>query len=332
MDDMQKYALGFIVVMGVTYLANKVKSRFKSAEDEDEYELVRQYLLNESPLYGHNKPKLWIHTKYEVNARQWRSFGSRNTTDLNQPYLHLTVKSIIAHCGEDFNVCLIDDASFRKLIPLWDIDVAALPDPLRTQAREMGLVHLLATYGGMLVPNAFLCSKNLLAFYEEGIAGGKPFVGENVAGQLVESGGKRLRFAPDVRFMGAPKEDPCVRDLARHLSERFRFYHVHQESAFLGETAQWCMNAIDRHRMVLKTGEWLGVKNIRREQVALEDLLDDTYLDLDPRCVGIWIPEDDILRRTKYQWFASLSVDEILASNTVLAKYIQASIVDGGTA
>jgi len=314
------------VVMGITYVANKIKEKARAADDDDEYELVRQYLLNDSPLYGHNKPKLWIHTKYEVNARQWRSFGSRNSTDLNQPYLHLTVKSIINHCGNDFNVCLIDDASFRKLIPRWTIDVPALAEPLRSQAREMGMVHLLATYGGMVVPNSFLCTKNLLPLYEEATT---PFVGENVARATLYEGGRRLQFAPDVRFMGARKEDPCVRDLARFLTQQYQFYHVHQESAFLGETAAWCLKAIQRRQMSLVTGEWLGTKNIKHQRVMLEDMMDDTYLDLDPRCKGLWIPEDEILQRNKYQWFASLSTDEILDSKTALAKYIQASIVDG---
>ena len=48
-------------------------------------------------------------------------FHSRNTNNLNQPYLHLTIQSIIDHCSNDFHICLIDDDSFSKLIPEWDI-------------------------------------------------------------------------------------------------------------------------------------------------------------------------------------------------------------------
>ena len=81
--------------------------------DTDDYKLIEQYLLNDSPLYGYNRPKIWIHSKYELNARKWKDFQSRNSTDLNQPYIHATIKTIINHCGNDFNVCLIDDESFR---------------------------------------------------------------------------------------------------------------------------------------------------------------------------------------------------------------------------
>ena len=39
--------------------------------------MIKLYLLNDSPLYGQNKPKIWIHSKYELNARKWRDFQSR---------------------------------------------------------------------------------------------------------------------------------------------------------------------------------------------------------------------------------------------------------------
>ena len=70
------FTLGIVFV--ASYFANKFKQNF---ETNDEYELIKKYLLNDSPLYGHNRPKIWIHTKYEVNARKWKDFYSRNTTD-----------------------------------------------------------------------------------------------------------------------------------------------------------------------------------------------------------------------------------------------------------
>ena len=107
------------IVVAVNTFGNKIKGAINPGKSEDE--LIRKYLLNESPLYGYNRPKLWLHTKYEYNARKWKSFGSRSSTDLNQPYVHLTIKSIINHCSDDFNVCLIDDDSFSQLIPGWKI-------------------------------------------------------------------------------------------------------------------------------------------------------------------------------------------------------------------
>jgi hypothetical protein len=134
------YVISAIAIFTASYLSNKYTQAFQS---NDEYDLIRKYLLNDSPLYGFNRPKIWIHTKYEINSRKWKDFYSRNTTDLNQPYIHLTIKTIIDHCGDDFNICLIDDQTFSKLIPSWDIDLSTLAEPMRSHFRELGLLQLI---------------------------------------------------------------------------------------------------------------------------------------------------------------------------------------------
>ena len=164
--NMYHYAFVLGLVMIASFFGNKFKQAF---EPNDEYDLIKKYLLNESPLYGFNKPKIWVHSKNEINARKWKSFYSRNTTDLNQPYKHLTIMSIINHCGSDFNVCLIDDETFSKLIPTWDIQLSTIAEPMRSHLRELGMLQLVYFYGGMVVPNSFLCLKNLIGLYNDGI-------------------------------------------------------------------------------------------------------------------------------------------------------------------
>jgi len=68
-----QFLFGLTVLAVVGYIGTKIKDSIDTT-DKDEYELIKKYLLNESPLYGYNKPKLWIHTKYEINARNWRDF------------------------------------------------------------------------------------------------------------------------------------------------------------------------------------------------------------------------------------------------------------------
>ena len=81
--NLYHYMFAFGLILVASYFGNKFKQAFEPSNDE--YELIRKYLLNDSPLYGFNKPKLWIHSKYELNARKWKSFQSRTSTDLNQP-------------------------------------------------------------------------------------------------------------------------------------------------------------------------------------------------------------------------------------------------------
>jgi hypothetical protein len=250
-----KYLPGYLITLGlvvvVSSYSNFIKDKFKG--DDNENEMIKDYLLNESPLYGKNKPKLWIHSKYEMNARRWKDFYSRNTKDLNQDYLHLTIKTIINHNGDDFNICLIDDDSFSKLLPNWDIDLSNVAEPIKDYFRNLAMCQLLYTYGGMVVPNSLVCLKSLTPLYNE-------------------------------------------------------FIHF------------------DKMRLI--NGNKIGVKTTRGKPILLEEICEEAYVDLHSDALGIYIPSDEILSRTKYQWIAYASIEQILQSNMIIGKYMKASITD----
>jgi hypothetical protein len=289
------YIIGAAIVITFSYLVTNFKEKINTNND---YEMIQKYLLNDSPLYGYNRPKLWIHTKYEINARKWKDFYSRNSTDLNQPYIHLTIKTIVDHCGDDFNICLIDDDTFSKLIPSWDINLNTLAEPMKTHYREYGLAQLVYSYGGMIVPNSFICTQNLKSFYEENIANGKPFVCEAINNTLnIENQKRRLAFIPDIYFMGADRENPVILNLVDYLKR-------------------------------LNSNPHFGIKTRHRKTILLEDLMEENFLKLNNQCVGVYIPADEILIRTKYQWFASMPSEDILKTNMIVSKYLMASIVD----
>jgi hypothetical protein len=240
--DYSRYILAIVVLMVLGVVGEQVRKSFISfgngngkdrngngkiiKSQNDEYDTVKQYLLNESPLYGYNRPKIWIHTKYEYNSRKWKSFYSRSSYDLNQPYIHLTIKSIINHCGDDFNICLIDDDSFAKLIPSWNVDMFKVSDPVKTHLRELGMVQLLNYYGGMVLPNSFICCKNMMPFYLDGIGekGDQFFVTErpNRYDDFNHEIGKR-NFVPDNYIMGCKKDCPMVKEYMDYLK---RLYQV----------------------------------------------------------------------------------------------------------
>jgi len=320
------YLIGAVVIITGSYLATQFK---KTVEPDDEYDLIKKYLLNDSPLYGYNRPKIWIHTKYEVNSRKWRDFYSRNTTDLNQPYIHLTIKTIINHCGNDFNICLIDDETFSKLIPSWDVDLTTMAEPKKSHFRQLGLMQLVYFYGGMVVPNSFVCIKNLVDFYKESTLGDRPFFCEainrtvNVAQQK-----RKLLFVPDTYFMGAEKNDPFVLELIEYVKKICRDPHFTSEPDFVGSVSQWLMDSNNYNKLNLVGGEVIGIKSHDRKQILLDNLMEEEYLNVHNSLVGIYIPEDEILTRPKYQWFAYLPSEQILKSNMIIAKYLMASISD----
>lgn len=317
-----KYFIAIGVIAIVSFVGMNAKQAFST---NDEYALIKKYLLNDSPLYGFNKPKLWIHSNYEVNSRHWKSFQSRNNTDLNQPYLHLTIKTIINHCGEDFNVCLIDDDTFSRLIPSWDIDLKTVAKPMCDYYREIGMMQLLYYYGGMVVPNSFLCIKNLKELYEEGIAEQVPFICEKINHSADLS---QNMFSPNIHFMGAKKNDETIKMLVEYLQKRSQNPHFSSEVKFTGDTSSWCDNAIQKGQMTLINGKMIGIKTQKGKPILLEHLMEEDYLDITPEAYGIFIPAHEILRRHKYQWFAVLPAEDVFKTNAIIAKYLMASIVD----
>lgn len=319
----------YIASLGVLFVVGTFAKHIKNPlETNDEYEMIKNYLLNESPLYGYNRPKLWIHSKYEINSRKWKDFYSRNTTDLNQNYIHLTIKTIINHCGEDFNICLIDDDSFGKLLPNWDVDLMNMAEPRKSNYRAMGMAQLIYVYGGMTLPNSFVCLKNLKSFYDEHTSKNTAFVCETINRTSNIAEGSTNCFIPDITIMGATKNNNTIRELVDFLKKHNMNGHFSDESKFKGEINYFCKQHIQDQSLSIVGGESIGIKTNKQKPVLIEDLTEEAYLDLHPHVVGIQIPAEDILKRTKYQWFAVMNSQQLLNTNMIIAKYIKASITD----
>ena len=86
--------------------------------------------------------------------------------------------------------------------------------------------------------------------------------------------------------------------------------------------------AIQEQKMNLIGGELIGVKTKKRKPILVDDLMEENFLDLNTATYGIYIPEDEILKRIRYQWFSVMSTQQLLDTNIILSKYLKASIVD----
>jgi hypothetical protein len=319
--NLSKYK-NYIFPLIVTITLSLIYNKYKSSEDDDEntrnYKLVRKYLLNDSSLAQSKKPIIWIHMVYETNARWWPSFSSRNTDNLNQPYIYLTLKSIIDKCGNDFNVCLIDDETFTNIIPGWTIDLSLVADPIKSKIRQLALAKILYNYGGFLLPSSFLCFQNLAPLYESFTAGGKMFVGE----MLTRNGtSDKVNFFPDTKFMGCKKECHTMSDYINYL-ETITSSDFTAESNFMGAYGRWCFDLINKGEMNLIPADFLGMRDANGKQVTLEMLMSNNFLNLSGQVHGLYIPADEILKRTAFQWFARLSAKQALETDTTIGKYL----------
>jgi hypothetical protein len=307
------------VLFTISYLGTRMRSNMVTSKRTDDYEMVKKYLLNDSPLYGYNKPKLWIHSKYEINARNWHDFSSRNSTDLNQPYLLLTIKSIIEHCSDDFNICLIDDETFSKLIPTWDTDLSTIAEPMKSKLRNIGMMELIYYYGGMCIPNSFLCLRNLLPLYNESIV---PLCSENINRTVnLEKSKNGPTYLPSIDIISAPKNNDVILELVEYLKQIARNPHFTSEYDFNGSVSYFLIDKIRNNQMSTIHPSLIGLKTQSGKPITIENLVEEGYLDLNSSAYGILIPREEFLRRLHYQWFPVLQINEILKSNMAITKY-----------
>ena len=308
----------FAILIVLGFLYKRFENKRLQEETQDNYSSIQKYLLDDVTLAKSKKPILWIHVPYEYNSRKWLSFGSRSSFDLNQPYLYLTVKSILRQCDQSFTVCIIDDNSFEKLIPDWKINMTSISDPILANMRTLGLMNLLNIYGGLITPISFVCMKNLIGLYHKGTLNDKMFVCENNNNNITST---TQDFYPDIAFCGAKKNNKSVKELIDFI-QRTNSRDFTAQNEFLGNFNRWVNTRIQRGQINLISGVDVGIKNVDEKPIKLEELMSNNYLDIYPQTYGIWIPSEQLLKRRQYEWFTRLSHKEVLESNTIIGNYL----------
>ena len=312
----------FFILIVLGFLYRRFEDKLRREENKDNYEAIQKYLLDDVTLGKSKKPILWIHVPYEYNSRKWLSFGSRSSFDLNQPYLYLTVRSIIKHCDDSFTICIFDDNTFKRLIPGWNIDMNRLSDPILYNMRVLGMMKLLYIYGGMMCPISFVCMNNLSGLYAKGTRGNKMFICETVDRNSTSVG---RNFYPNISFCGAPKECETVAKLCNYIQMVSSSDHT-AESKFLGQFDRWCMKNVEEGKINLIDGHEIGTKTIEDKQIILDDLMSNNYLDLYKGTYGILIPSNELLNRLQYGWFVRSSQRQVLESETIIGNYLLLSV------
>lgn len=318
---MLKYII-IVLIIGILY------ERYREVESkellEGDYSLVKRYLLNEKSEM--NGPLLWVHLDNSINSRVWLNYGSRNSKSLNQPYKYITLQSIINKSKGKFNVCMVDDESFSKLIPGWYIDINRVSDPMKSHFRTLGMAKLLYYYGGLTLPSSYLALEDIETLYNRGLQGATAFTFETLNRTMTSSIDNKINeYTPNHRMMGCVKHSPVMKELVLYL-ERLNSKDFTSEQDFVGHVSRWLYSRTIHHNPTKKINlidaKLIGVKDNNDKPISLEQLLQSSYIDFTHDIQGIYIPDDELLRRTKFSWFAHLSPKDIYDSNTILAKYM----------
>jgi hypothetical protein len=92
---------------------------------------------------------------------------------------------------------------------------------------------------------------------------------------------------------------------------------------FTGSTDKWLYEEVLKKNVMPLDAKYFGCKTIGNQPVLIDDLMsDDDDFQLPACTFGVYIPGDEILKRTNLQWFARLNTRQVLESNTVIGRYL----------
>ena len=314
---MIKYISTFVILTVLGILYEKYKLKYETDDELSKYDLINKYLLNGSDSLG-GKPILWVHASHDINARQWASFYSRNSIKLNQPYLMSCLETIIKYCGESFNICLIDDNSFSKLIPEWDISVRKLAMPIREHIRTLAMAKLLYNYGGLQIPNSMIVLKDLKTIYDKGVSGVGCMIGETLPRSDVST---YTTLFPNHNIMGCKKENKTMEKYINYL-EVLNSVDFTNEMDFCGDVDRYLYQLTQSREMNKINGCVFGALDSNGKDVTIDRLMGTTYVDFDPATYAIYIPSKELLSRTKFGWFVRLSQTQLRNCEVVVGKWL----------
>ena len=306
-----------ILIIIFSLISKYIYSTYKDSEDVFEshqhYKLVSEFYIGDD--MTRYKPILWIFSPPEINARNWESFHSRNTLKVNQPYLQITMKSIYDKCKDSFNICLINDDVFDALLE-WKVNIHDISQPHKDHYRQLGLSMLLHKYGGLIVPPSFLCIHDLYDLYKSNLKEKGMFVIEDINHGITHD---QVTYMPNVHMMGCKKNNTVMKNCIEY--QEYLFLDKSGQSDFIDNVNLWC-----KRNVTVVDGNYIGIKKISGSPVTIDELLGTTPIDYPMSSLyGIYIPQEEVLKRTKYNWFARMSAKQIIASQLMIAQYMIAS-------
>ena len=122
-------------------------------------------------------------------------------------------------------------------------------------------------------------------------------------------------------ILGCKKNSPVIKEYMLYLEQLISRDYT-DEMKFLGEADRWLYQKCKNGKMALIQGGVFGVEDIEKKAVTVERLMGSSFIQFSPQLVAIYVPADEILSRTRYQWFARLSQQQLRTCNTAVAKYL----------
>jgi len=181
--------------------------------------------------------------------------------------------------------------------------------------RLLALSKLLYNYGGLLIPNSTIVCKNLKPLYDESISEKGCFC-VNMINRNITADYKTI--SPSTKIMGCKKNSTTMKEFSNYL-EILTGTDYTNESDFLGKADNWLYK---KHNLKIICGKLFGIEDSNGEIVNIDRLMGETHIPFIKDKYAIYIPGDEIIKRTKYQWFSRLSHKQLRNCDSIVAKHL----------
>ena len=126
---------------------------------------------------------------------------------------------------------------------------------------------------------------------------------------------------PSFNILGCKKSCPVIKEYINYL-EILNSRDYTSEIDFCGDINRYLYALTQKGRMSKISGCFFGAKDAADNNVDIDRLMGSTYVDFDPRTIAIYLPEDELLKRTKFGWFVRLSQQQLTSCDAIAAKWL----------
>lgn len=256
------------------------------------------YFFSDLKNMNQYKRKIWIHLPNDY--KKLENFGSSIYSPLN--YQLLCIKSVIERCNTSYDIILFNDEDMNALLPNEkNIQFEKISGDLLDNYRNISFLKILYLYGGVFLPPCFFMKDN----FDKVDINNDFFIGEFV------NQGKNVsmnKFINSIEIMGSNKQNKTLFEYINHYSKDFtqniRFSELIKDIPVIN-------------------GQMIGTKDNENNPLYLEDLMENKKIQLHSSHIGIYIPQCELKKRTKYNWFIHLSLRDLLETNIFISNYMK---------
>ena len=121
--------------------------------------------------------------------------------------------------------------------------------------------------------------------------------------------------------MVSPKNKEIIQKELKKYKIIFKLV-VQNKPTGMADAIEICKSQIKTTHTIIIWGDQIGIKTKDNKEALVDDLMQDGHIDFDEEMYCVYLPEEEIKRRTKYNWFLKLDKEDIFTSNTVAGKYL----------